>query len=76
LRQAIEHGMVAELTARQREILWLIAAGRSNDEISASLKITIATVRFHRSAIQKKLGISGTAALTRYTLAHNSSCAS
>lgn len=70
LRWAIEHGLVAELTARQREILWLIATGRSNNEISAALKITGATVRFHRSALQRKLGISGTPALTRYVMAH------
>ena len=71
MRHAIEHGMVAELTARQREILRLIAAGCANHEISAALKITAATVRFHRSAIQRKLGISGTVALTRYTLSHS-----
>jgi DNA-binding NarL/FixJ family response regulator len=70
LRHAIERGKVAELTARQGEILWLIATGRSNGEIGAALNITARTVRFHRSGIERKLGISGTAALTRYTLSH------
>jgi DNA-binding NarL/FixJ family response regulator len=70
LRRAIEEGTVAELTARQREILWLVATGRSNGEVGAALKISARTVRFHRSGIERKLGISGTAALTRYTLSH------
>ena len=70
LRRAIEQGTVAELTARQGEILFLVATGRSNKEIGATLKITARTVRFHRSGIEQKLGISGTAALTRYAMSH------
>jgi DNA-binding NarL/FixJ family response regulator len=70
LRHAIAQGKIAELTARQSEILCLVAQGRSHAEIGAALNISARTVRFHRSAIERKLGVFGTAALTRYTLSH------
>jgi DNA-binding NarL/FixJ family response regulator len=70
LKREFEPGTASDLTARQREILSLIARGRSNSEIAAELNITIRTVRFHRAEISRKLGVSGTAALTRYAIAH------
>jgi DNA-binding NarL/FixJ family response regulator len=70
LRKAFERGQVPTLTDRQREILRLIANGRSNDEIATALGIRVRTVRFHRAEIARKLGISGTTALTRYAMAH------
>ncbi len=63
-------GQILDLTARQIEVLRLIAGGQANDEIAASLDITIRTVRFHRAEIARKLGISGTPALTQYAMAH------
>jgi DNA-binding NarL/FixJ family response regulator len=70
LRKALEGGRLAALTPRQREIVRLIGAGQSNTEIAASLQVTVKTVRFHRSAIARKLGISTTAELTRYAIQH------
>ena len=58
------------LTDRQTEILRLIATGQSNDEIAVALGIASRTVKFHRAQIEKKLGLSGTAALTRYAIGH------
>jgi DNA-binding NarL/FixJ family response regulator len=70
LRKAFEQGLVPGLTDRQVEVLRLIGGGQTNDEIAASLGITVRTVRFHRSEIARKLGISGTPALTQYAVAH------
>jgi DNA-binding CsgD family transcriptional regulator len=70
LRKAIEQGRVPVLTTRQQEILRLIASGKSNREIADFLHITVKTVRWHRLAIAGKLGMSGTAALTRYAITH------
>ena len=70
LRRAIEQGQVPDLTARQIEVIRLIGSGQANDEIAAALDITIRTVRFHRSEIARKLGITGTPALTQYALGH------
>ena len=70
LRKAVERGRVPVLTERQREVLRLIADGKSNSEIAATLNIAPNTVRFHRSTIGRKLGILTTAELTRYAIEH------
>jgi DNA-binding NarL/FixJ family response regulator len=70
LREALERGRVPILTTRQREILRLIAAGKSYTEIAAILNVANKTVHFHRSAIARKLGVSTTAELTRYAIEH------
>ncbi|GAB2998707.1 response regulator transcription factor [Saccharothrix stipae] len=49
-------GALRELTAREREILALVAAGMSNDEIAEHLVISPATSRTHVSRVMTKLG--------------------
>ncbi|MBY5344725.1 response regulator transcription factor [Rhizobium leguminosarum bv. viciae] len=58
------------LTPRERDILGLIVAGRSNKEIAETLGITSATAETHRKNLKKKLGITTTAGLIRYALDH------
>ncbi|MEI1247474.1 two-component system response regulator MctR [Rhizobium aouanii] len=60
----------APLTPRERDILGLIVAGRSNREIGETLGITSATAETHRKNLKKKLGIATTAGLIRYALDH------
>lgn len=53
-----EQDPVDELTDREREILLLVAAGKSNKEIAAELVISEATARTHVSRIIRKLGVA------------------
>lgn len=56
------------LTPRQREVLQLVAEGKSAKEIAALLNISPKTVEFHKAAIMDELGIRTTAELTRYAI--------
>jgi DNA-binding NarL/FixJ family response regulator len=56
------------LTAREREILQLIAEGRAGKEIAFVLSISIKTVAFHRENIKRKLGLGTTAELTKHAI--------
>jgi DNA-binding NarL/FixJ family response regulator len=56
------------LTARQREVLALVAAGRSTKEIAYDLKLSVKTVETHRAQIMERLGIRDVAGLVRYAL--------
>jgi DNA-binding NarL/FixJ family response regulator len=47
----------ARLSARQRDVLALVAEGRSNQEIAHELMITVNTVKFHVRTIFRELGI-------------------
>ena len=60
-----------ELTARQREVLRLIALGCSAKDIANELNISVRTAEFHRAAIMQRLGLHSTAQMTRYALANN-----
>ena len=56
------------LTAREREVLILIAKGYSNKEIARRLYISFQTVLTHRKNITSKLGIRTVSGLTFYTI--------
>ncbi|HLH03795.1 MAG TPA: response regulator transcription factor [Bryobacteraceae bacterium] len=64
-------GPKSELTARQREVLRLIAMGSSAKDIANQLNISVRTAEFHRAAIMQRLGLHSTAQMTRYAIAHN-----
>ena len=58
------------LTARQAEVLRLLAGGMSNKEIAAALYLSPSTVERHLATIYRKLGAAGRVDATRYALAH------
>jgi DNA-binding NarL/FixJ family response regulator len=58
------------LTAREREIVQLIAESHSNKEIAAKLGMSVRTADTHRTNIMKKLGLHDVAALTRWAIAN------
>jgi DNA-binding NarL/FixJ family response regulator len=57
------------LTAREAEVLQLVAEGRANKQIAAELCISIKTVEKHRQQVMNKLGIHDVAGLTRHAIA-------
>ncbi len=54
---------IGSLTSREREVLQLLAQGRTNKEIAAALQITLGTTKKHRENLQRKLDRHGTAEL-------------
>jgi two-component system nitrate/nitrite response regulator NarL len=56
------------LTAREKEVLILIADGLSNKEIASKLNVGVRTVETHRERIMSKLNIHSVAGLTKYAL--------
>jgi DNA-binding NarL/FixJ family response regulator len=58
-----------DLTAREREVLQLIAEGRSTKGIARELHLSGKTIEWHRSRIMRKLGIDSVAGLVRYAMA-------
>jgi DNA-binding NarL/FixJ family response regulator len=59
-----------QLTPRQREVLQLIAEGKSLKEIGHVLGISVRTVEFHKNGLMQVLGFRTTAELTRYAVDH------
>jgi DNA-binding NarL/FixJ family response regulator len=62
-KQSYEH-----LTNREREVLKLVAEGRTSKEIASLLCISIRTVESHRANIMEKLNFKKTADLVRYAI--------
>jgi predicted ATPase/DNA-binding CsgD family transcriptional regulator len=60
----------AGLTAREVEVLRLVAQGLSDAQIAEQLVISPRTVNWHLTSIYSKLGVSSRAAATRYALEH------
>jgi DNA-binding NarL/FixJ family response regulator len=58
----------ASLTDRQKEVLQLLAEGRTNKEIASILKVSVKTVEFHRGQIMRALGVHTTAELARFAV--------
>jgi DNA-binding NarL/FixJ family response regulator len=58
----------SDLSARQREVLQLVAEGKTAKEIAAVLNISTKTVEYHKANIMNTLGVRSIAELTRYAV--------
>lgn len=63
-------GPVAQLTPRQRQVLQLLAEGRTAKQIAVSLEISARTVEFHRRQITQSLGLKSGAELVHFAIKH------
>jgi two-component system response regulator NreC len=59
---------VARLTDREREVLQLIAEGKTNKEVAHALSVSVNTVETHRKHIMEKLDLHNTAELVRFAI--------
>jgi DNA-binding NarL/FixJ family response regulator len=63
-----EASTVSTLTPREREVLQLMAEGKSTKEIAFSFNLSVKTVEAHRQRIMEKLNIHSIAELTKYAI--------
>jgi DNA-binding NarL/FixJ family response regulator len=56
------------LTSREREVLQLIAEGKTNKEIATSLSLSVYTVEAHRGRLMEKLNLHSTGELVRFAV--------
>lgn len=59
-----------QITGREREVMLLVAHGRSNKEAAARLGISARTVETHRLSLRRKLGVDSPSELLKYAVAH------
>jgi DNA-binding NarL/FixJ family response regulator len=76
LMQSYKHGTgvkkdgFGKLTPRQREVLQLLAEGKSPKEIARTLHISTRTVEFHKYHMMEQLGIETSAELVQFAIKH------
>lgn len=58
------------LTKKERQVLQLVAEGKSTKEIAKALFVTVKTIETHRYRLMKRLGIHSIAQLTKYAIRH------
>jgi len=62
--------LLDRLTPRQREVLQLVAEGRTRKEIAVILNISVKTVEFHKGTLMRELKLQTVADFTRYAIEH------
>ena len=63
-----DEGPRSRLTPREREIVQLLAEGKSNKEVAGALNISVKTAETHRARIMAKLGLRSIGELVRYAV--------
>jgi DNA-binding NarL/FixJ family response regulator len=58
------------LTGREKQVLRLVAEGKSNKEVAALLDIAVKTAMSHRENVMRKLGLHNRTELVRFAVAH------
>jgi len=61
-------GLLVALTRREREVLQLVAEGRSTKEIGGLLRVSVKTIETHRKRIMEKLHLRTVAELTKFAI--------
>jgi DNA-binding NarL/FixJ family response regulator len=56
------------LTGREREVIQLLAEGKTSKEVAVALRLSVKTAETHRTNLMRKLGLHSVADLTRYAV--------
>jgi DNA-binding NarL/FixJ family response regulator len=56
------------LTAREREVIQLLAEGKTSKEVAVTLNLSVKTAETHRTNLMRKLDLHSVADLTRYAV--------
>jgi DNA-binding NarL/FixJ family response regulator len=62
---------IRSLSNREREILQLVAEGKSNKDVALAMNISLKTVETHRTNLMAKLGLHSIGELVRYAFRNN-----
>ena len=68
IRDGADQDASRRVTAREREIIQLIAEGKSNKNAAAALKISVKTIEAHRANFMRKLHLRSVSVLVRYAI--------
>jgi DNA-binding NarL/FixJ family response regulator len=68
IRDGADQDASRRVTAREREIIQLVAEGKSNKNAAAALKISVKTIEAHRANIMRKLRLRTVSDLVRYAI--------
>jgi DNA-binding NarL/FixJ family response regulator len=63
--------ILPDLTAREREIVQLLAEGKSTKEVAVTLGVSVKTAETHRSNLMRKLGLHCLSELVLYAVRNN-----
>jgi DNA-binding NarL/FixJ family response regulator len=63
-----EDETAAVLTGREREVIQLLAEGKTSKEVAVALHLSVKTAETHRTNLMRKLGLHSVADLTRYAV--------
>lgn len=64
----VDHAATDVLTSREREVIQLLAEGKTSKEVAVALSLSVKTAETHRTNLMRKLGLHSIADLTRYAV--------
>jgi DNA-binding NarL/FixJ family response regulator len=70
-REYLAHDHRHSLTTREREVVQLLAEGKSSKEVAAALAISVKTAETHRANVMRKLSLHSVSDLVRYAIRNN-----
>ena len=68
IQEATQADPLTRLSSRERQVLQLLAEGRTNSEIAATLAVALKSVETYRARLEQKLGLHDVASLVKFAI--------